>query len=429
MMNKTYISRAIFFFCTAIAAAHAAEVDLSKPAPVVEHKTPVLKGNGASDQAVEFTTWKSGVQYSDTIGRMEFGLFCSGGKPVLYNKPFDEWLSSALGRRYRERAVELGLSMPEASKSVFDDKSKQAAGFQLGATLLQLDYRMCVDEDQVKGTLYAKIKWEVFSSRKQKVVYSTVIESSASSTSKIDTKKFDRDFFEATVDNLFADPKLAEVVKSGGAVDAEPAKALPPLQIVSGPTVTGGVSKAASQLQRAVVTVESGVGSGSAFFISRDGYLLTNEHVVGGATFVRVRLADGRSVVGEVVRTNKQYDVALLRTDPVNFDVLALRGDEARVGEDVYAIGSPFGKELSGTLTRGVLSAKRVMEGIPYLQSDAAVNPGNSGGALVDGEGRVLGIAQLQSSGQGVNLFIPIEEALVRLSLGVGGKAVARSAN
>ena len=114
--------------------------------------------------------------------------------------------------------------------------------------------------------------------------------------------------------------------------------------------------------------------------------------------------------------------MALLRTDPVTLPVLPLRHEEGRVGEEVYALGSPFGKVLSGTLTRGILSAKRVLEGVPYLQSDVAINPGNSGGPLIDSEGRVLGITQLQSSGQGVNLFIPIDEALEKLAVSVSAR-------
>ena len=111
--------------------------------------------------------------------------------------------------------------------------------------------------------------------------------------------------------------------------------------------------------------------------------------------------------------------MALLLTDPINFDVLGLRPDAAQVGDEVYALGSPFGAVLSGSLSKGVLSARRVLEGVPFLQSDVAINPGSSGGPLLDARGRVIGIAQLGSKSAGVNLFIPIDEALEKLSLSV----------
>lgn len=416
----------------ALGSAQAADVDLKRPPPSVAHKSPVTFVNEKGVQSVEFTTWKSAVPFGDVVGKLENGLFCAGNGPLRYHKKLDDWLMSALSRQYREEAVRLGLGTPEEAKSVFADKAEKGAGFQLGATLLELDYRTCYDDDDVKGTAYAKIKWELFSGRRQKVVYTTVTEASYASDRKIPGKKFDVDFLQAVVHNLFADPQLAEVIRSGGMLDQQPAQAMTPLKMEVGATVSGGVTQAVSKLQAAVVTVESGTGSGSGFFISREGYVLTNEHVVSGATFVRVRLVDGRNLVGEVIRVDKQLDVALLRTDPVVMDVLSLRADEARVGEEVYALGSPTGKVLSGTVTRGILSARRVIEGTPYLQSDVAVNPGNSGGPLIDSAGRVLGITRggvtADGGSNGLNFFIPIDDAVDRLALVLAPKpAIAQS--
>jgi S1-C subfamily serine protease len=310
------------------------------------------------------------------------------------------------------------LAQPEAAKSVFDDKGSKGADFRIGATLLQFDYRICGRGD-VKGNAYAKIKWEVFSTRRQKVVYTAPIEASYASARDMPGKDFDKALMQSIVANLLGDPKLIEVIRSGGASEDEPTKAFSPLKIAPGPAVVGGVATAASKLLEAVVTVESGVGTGTAFYVSREGYLLTNQHVVADAKFVRVKLAGGRSLVGEVLRVDKQRDVALLRTDPVSMDVLAIRRREARVGEDAYALGSPFGEVLSGTLTRGVLSSRRVFEGVAYLQSDVSINPGNSGGPLIDADGQVLGIARLGTNAQGINIFIPIDDALDKLGLTV----------
>jgi S1-C subfamily serine protease len=181
------------------------------------------------------------------------------------------------------------------------------------------------------------------------------------------------------------------------------------------------VAQSGEALLKAVVTVESGTGSGSGFFIGREGYLLTNLHVVADAKFVRIKLANGRAVVGEVLRADRIRDVALLRTEPGVAPVLAVRASEPQIGEDVYAAGSPFGAQLSGSLTRGVLSARRVLESQPFLQSDVALSPGNSGGPLLDASGQVIGITQMgvaqPGRGSSVNLFIPIGEALQRLGL------------
>jgi S1-C subfamily serine protease len=415
--------------CLMMSAAQAADADLTKPMPRVPHKTPLPLGPVEGEQVVEFTNWKSAVLPSDVIGKIERGMFCSGDLQLTYTKTLDEWFSGNLRRQFTEDAVRLGIGVAETAKSVFDDKAGKKAGFQLGATLLAWDYRVCFDNKEMKGETYAKIKWELYSARRQKVVYSTIVEASHATESKTTGRKFDADFMATMLDNLFADPRLAEVIRSGGALDTTPAKALAPLRIAPGATIAGGVASAAKQLQNAVATVESGVGSGTAFYISRDGYLLTNEHVVAGAAFVKVRLGDGRNLVGEVLRSDKVRDVALLRTDPVGFEVFALRAEEARTGEEVYALGSPFGKVLSGTLTRGVLSARRVIEGVAFLQSDVAINPGNSGGPLIDAQGRVVGIAQFGSrEAQGLGMFVPIQEAVDQLALTLGdGTGVAQS--
>jgi len=159
---------------------------------------------------------------------------------------------------------------------------------------------------------------------------------------------------------------------------------------------------------------------GSGVIISRDGYLLTNNHVVEGADEVRVTLDNGkREFVAEIVGRDPKTDLAVLKIDAKDLPAATL-GDsnQLEVGDVVLAIGNPFGLGL--TVTSGIISATgRGGLGIEdyedFIQTDAAINPGNSGGALVDAQGRVVGIntAILSRSGgfQGVGFAIPIELA------------------
>jgi serine protease Do len=144
-------------------------------------------------------------------------------------------------------------------------------------------------------------------------------------------------------------------------------------------------------------------GSGSGFVVSRDGYILTNNHVVEGAEQVTVRLLDRREFKAKVVGTDPNTDVAVLKIDATNLPPMALgNSDDARVGEWVLAIGNPLGEGLTFTVTSGIVSAKgRALNGLPragqgsiqdFLQTDAAINPGNSGGPLVSVRGEVIGI-------------------------------------
>ena len=160
-------------------------------------------------------------------------------------------------------------------------------------------------------------------------------------------------------------------------------------------------------------------GQGSGFIISADGLILTNAHVVRDAREVTVALSDRREFKAKVLGADGTTDVAVLRINEKNLPVVRI-GDvsQLQVGDPVLAIGSPYG--LEQTATQGIVSAKgRSLPGdaaVPFIQTDAAVNPGNSGGPLFDGSGAVVGInAQIYSrSGgfQGLSFAIPINVAL-----------------
>jgi serine protease Do len=168
-----------------------------------------------------------------------------------------------------------------------------------------------------------------------------------------------------------------------------------------------------NRLQGIPEVPESGVGSG--VIVSSDGYIVTNNHVVDGATQVVVTLADGREMTARVVGRDPQTDVAVIKVQANELPAITFAPSRnVEVGDRVLAIGNPFG--IGETVTTGIVSAtgRRAGLGIKYedfIQTDAAINPGNSGGALVDVEGRLVGIntAILSHSGgfQGVGLAVP----------------------
>ena len=160
-------------------------------------------------------------------------------------------------------------------------------------------------------------------------------------------------------------------------------------------------------------------GLGSGFIVSPDGYILTNNHVVGGADTIDVKLADGRRFKAKVVGTDPDTDIAVIKIDAHDLPTIPLGDSDAlNVGEWVIAIGNPFG--LYKTVTVGVVSAKgRSGIGIndyeDFIQTDAAINPGNSGGPLINIHGEVVGIntAIFSKSGgyMGIGFAIPINMA------------------
>lgn len=159
---------------------------------------------------------------------------------------------------------------------------------------------------------------------------------------------------------------------------------------------------------------------GSAVLMSKEGYLLTNNHVTAGADQIIVALKDGRETLARVIGSDPETDLAVLKIDLPDLPAITLgRSDSIRIGDVVLAIGNPFG--VGQTVTMGIISATRRNQlGLntyeDFIQTDAAINPGNSGGALVDAQGNLLGIntAIFSRSGgsQGIGFAIPVKLAL-----------------
>lgn len=162
-----------------------------------------------------------------------------------------------------------------------------------------------------------------------------------------------------------------------------------------------------------------GGGAGSGVIVTRDGYILTNNHVVEGATEVKVTLSDKRELSAKVVGTDPRTDVAVLKVNAANLPVLPISNSgKVEVGDVALAMGNPFG--LGQTVTMGIVSATGRAGLNPenyedFIQTDAAINPGNSGGALVNTSGQLIGIntAIISRSGgnQGIGFAIPISMA------------------
>jgi serine protease Do len=159
-------------------------------------------------------------------------------------------------------------------------------------------------------------------------------------------------------------------------------------------------------------------GAGSGFIITKDGYILTNSHVVGDADRIRVKLHDGRTLDAKLVGSDPKSEVAVIKIDAKNLPTVELgHSDALEIGQWVIAIGNPFG--LSETLTVGVVSAMGRAIGLAdyedFIQTDAAINPGNSGGPLLNIHGQVIGINTAiysQSGGyMGIGFAIPIDMA------------------
>jgi serine protease Do len=208
-------------------------------------------------------------------------------------------------------------------------------------------------------------------------------------------------------------------------------------------TTETAISNSIEQVFDAVVTVRSyyngqtiGTGSGFVYKLENKGYILTNNHVISSATNVDVILQSGEVVEAEILGKDEYSDLAVLSIAKDKVLKVASLGDSDNIylGETVFTVGSPMGEDYSGSVTKGIVSAKeRTVETdsivTKVIQTDAAINPGNSGGPLVSLSGEVIGITSMKLSDrdiEGMGFAIPINEAKTYATYLEKGKKVSR---
>jgi len=274
----------------------------------------------------------------------------------------------------------------------------------------------------VQGDSSMKIDWQIYSPIKKQVVahISTIGTGHLEQATAGGIERLTGEAFASNVDSLATNAEFRAAVSAPKALTA--GIQMPGEQ--SKIALSGGLKAGPRKIADAVgdvLTLMTGAGSGSGILVSSDGYVLTNAHVVGDAKNVRVRWSDGIEGIAEVIRVSKNRDVAILKTNPRDRTPLALKRGAVTPGQRVYAIGSPNGKEFQGTVSSGVVSADRVIDGLRFIQSDVSISPGSSGGALLDENGSVIGItvATYLNGGEraGLNMFIPIGDAMDFLAL------------
>lgn len=167
---------------------------------------------------------------------------------------------------------------------------------------------------------------------------------------------------------------------------------------------------------QATVKIITDSGTGSGFFVDDTGYIITNAHVVDGEFAITVQTHEGTTVPAVTIRVLRERDLALLKTNIASRSYLRLSPADAKIGDDIVAVGSPAGYE--NTVSRGIVSAYRNLEGLRYLQTDAALNKGNSGGPLVGTDGSVVGVVVAERVDlEGIKWAIPSADVTPLLEL------------
>ena len=234
--------------------------------------------------------------------------------------------------------------------------------------------------------------------------------------------------FKRSLWSLMSETKFMLMMTTGQGIPTAPAAQPSPrtarLEVAAcADAPTGSTSVWLDRAKLATATVQVRGGGGSAFAISQAGYYLTAAHVVGELSKVHVMLSTGLRLPAEVLRSDRRTDVALLHVVGDGHPCLPVAlGPPPATGAEVYVVGTPMSDTLAQSVSKGILSAARTMDGVPVLQTDASVNPGNSGGPLVSADGRVLGVVGFKLAGrsvEGLGFAAAVGPALRTLGVGL----------
>jgi len=380
---------------------------------------------GADTKPIQLSKVVVKLKRGDYIGAWETGLLCvphgnltwKGGQLRIDSDEFTD--------AFKEELEKYSFKTVGDTNALFEDPSTWKAEILIGGLIKELKANICYpkggfgDFGLSKGEAYIKVDWQIYSKLDRTVVHSVSTEGAARTDETVgggDTLAVLNAFAQAT-HNLLADTKFREIVSRGG-------EAVKETYIKSGESIVisiGGskpVGRTPEDWPNAVVTVFAGPGHGSGFVIS-DNLIMTNYHVVREAESVTIKFNNGLQLVGKVIASNSGRDVALVKVDATLPEHFRLNRIAPKIGDDVYAIGSPLSEKLDATMSRGIISGFREEQNGRIIQSDVNIQHGSSGGPLVDKTGSVVGIAVsgffIHGAPMGINFFIPIDDALKSL--------------
>jgi S1-C subfamily serine protease len=322
------------------------------------------------------------------------------------------------------------------SAKLFSDqkKGKRSPRFILGAKIIDLGVEITWDDklrwaSRHVARIRLVIEWQVLDNAQRKVVYTTRTNTTSVEHSYNSyTNAVLLSAYEIALGEFLMDGKFAELVNKTKASDP-----LPNMEIVGVetstkiPQVPKLVFESSSEMIQAAtlacVTIETDAGHGSGVLMSSTGLILTANHVIEGVNRIDVILSTGLKLEATLVSSDESHDVALLKIPGSGYKALPV-GDsqQATLGTDVFTIGTPTDIELGQSVSKGIVSGKRKVEEIVYIQTDVSVSPGNSGGPLINPKGEVIGIIQKKLIGngiEGVGFALPIETVLKQLGIAV----------
>lgn len=266
------------------------------------------------------------------------------------------------------------------------------------------------------------IRWELFDKSANQVVYKKLsrFRTSLSKNKAVADADLNK-LVQGALVSLLASPRFVQAVKKGADAASSPGSTAPATFRACSAVPRSLPAEIDAVIAASATIATSGAGAG--VFISPDGVLLTAEHVVSGLDEIVVKLRDGRSLPGRVLRRDAARDIAVVRVAGAPESCVPVAAAWPEVGAEVFSVGAPAGDEFAFSVSRGIVSGAPTVDGRKMIQTDASLNPGNSGGPLVDAKGRLVGVVSGKIVGreiEGMGFAVHADTALAFLGLASG---------
>ena len=344
----------------------------------------------------------------------------------------------AFESRFYDIVMNMGLQTPISKNNALfsgeNSKKPMLPRFIVGAQILDINISSKYDaKDKLKAGSYItshtlKIEWQVLDKTTDQIAYRFISENTFRnrSFSLYNDNKNLMMAFENTLIDLLNDAEFIKLMntskKTGGSTVTDNSLAKRDkieLNFVKTPEFKSS-SEMIKHTSEACVTIVTDSGHGSGVIVDARGYILTANHVTEGVNKIKVVFASGIELDAIVISADNKNDLAILKIPGKGFKPLAISKEEVTLGDDVFTIGTPADVDLGQSIAKGMVSGKRLIEELVYLQINMAVSPGNSGGPLINEKGEIIGIIQKKIIGkgiEGIGFAVPVETIQSSLNL------------
>lgn len=346
----------------------------------------------------------------------------------------------AFESRFYDIVANMGLQTPISKNNALfageDSKKPMLPRYIVGAQILDININSYYNgKDKLRAGSYItshflKVEWKVLDKMTDQVVYSFISENTFRnrSFSLYNDNKNLMMAFENTLIDMLNDAKFIELIKNSNTTNVSKglnvnidSKEEIQVNAVKTPEFKSN-SEMIKHTSESCVTIITDAGHGSGVIVDTRGYILTANHVTEGVNKIKVVFESGIELDAVVISANHKNDLAILKIPGKGFKPLALSNDEVTLGDEVFTIGTPADVDLGQSIAKGMISGKRKIEELVYLQINMAVSPGNSGGPLINEKGEVIGIIQKKIVGkgiEGIGFAVPVETIKSALNIEV----------